>query len=239
MNKPAAFKLKKISILTPTRGRPGEALNMAQSILVKAQEIDNVKIWFWIDEDDPKIEDYIMNLKQGPYSDWIIIVEGKRQPLGKCWNELAKHHLQEADIFMMGNDDWVMGTNNWDTVIQKEVRNFVDDIYVLYPHDSNDGKCTFPIVSNQWVTTLGYLYPEIFEFLANDTYTAMLGEAIGRLKKIDVTLDHKHFAFGKSKYDDTYRYHRDKGSTKRDVELLNRSQDLIQSDADKLKKLMK
>ncbi len=231
--------MKKISILTPSRGRPGNALNMVQSVIVKAKDRDNLKLWFWLDKDDLRLDEYMQNLVHGPYAEWIHIMEEERQPLGKCWNAMAKNEAQQGDILMMGNDDWVMTTGEWDRMVRDEVKRFKDNVYVLYPHDSNDGKCSFPIVSKQWVKTLGYLYPEIFEFLAHDTYTERVGEKLGRLHKIDITLDHKHFAFGKSKYDETYRFWRDKGSTRRDVELLDNSQELITSDVKKLKKLMK
>jgi hypothetical protein len=232
--------MKKISVITPTRARAGRALNMAQSAIVKANEREDLRLWFWIDDDDPEKDDYLMNLKEGPYSDYIFVEIGPRQPLGKCWNHLAKHSLQEADIFMMGNDDQVFITQGWDDIIRKKAREFADDIYVLYPHDMNNGKCTFPIVSNRMVTELGYFVPEIFEFLAHDTYLERLGSGMGRLNKIDeFQLDHQHFAFGKSKYDQTYSHWRETGATKRDVELLNKSNDLIASDIEKLKALMK
>ena len=228
----------KIGILTPTRGRPGEALNMLQSAIVRAVDKDNIRLWFWIDEDDETINDYATNFEDGPYSEWIGKIIGPRTPLGKCWNKMAKAD-KSIDIYMMGNDDWIMATHGWDEIIRKEAKKYPDGIYVFYPHDMNDGKCTFPIVSSKWLETLGYLYPEIFEFLAHDTYAAQVGEKIGRLIKLPFTVDHKHFAFGKAKYDKTYSHWRETGATKRDVELLAKSQDLIETDAEKLKKVMK
>jgi len=234
------ISMKRISVLTPTRGRPVKALDMAVSALTKAGDIDRIKLWFWLDEDDPEMDEYMNNLAYGPYAEWIQIMAGPQQPIGKCWNYMATHEFQRGDVLMMGNDDIIFQSENWDSVVLTMDEFFTDGIYVFYPHDSNDGKCTFPIVSSKWVDTLGYLYPEIFEFLAHDTYAQRVGQGLDRLIKLKgFVIDHRHFAFGKSYYDQTYRQHRDNGATKRDRKVLEESTELIDRDIAKLMKLKK
>ena len=233
--------MKTIAILTPTRARPFGALKMIQSVIARARFPECVKIWLWIDEDDPMHISYFHHIedhKNNPFSDNVVIKVGPRQPLGKCLNELAQEAMQTCDILMMGNDDVEYKSNDWDEVI-RDFDSSHQPMYIAYPDDMNDHKCTFPIVPKLFVETLGYFVPEIFEFLANDTYIEKVGQVAKCLHYLEtVKTDHQHFAFGKSKIDQTYAEHRKSGATKRDVNILNMNQIRIDQDAFKLKDLI-
>jgi hypothetical protein len=231
--------MKRIAVMTPTRQRAAQCLNHVQSIITRAFDKENLIIHIWLDENDPELDDYKTYLREGPYAEWIATHIGPQQPLGKCWNHMALMD-KKSEIFFMGNDDWFMQTHGWDQIVRQwdAMPPYNDGIYVFYPHDNNDGKCTFPIVSKKWIETTGYFVPEIFEFLANDTYLEKVGRMLDRLSLISVEIDHRHFAFGKAEYDQTYKQHRASGATKRDVKLLNESSDLIKSDVEKLKALL-
>lgn len=233
---------KNISILTPTRERPDKALRMLQSAVISSSQQDLLKVMFYIDQDDKMLQQYYNDLKLGPFGGNVEIIVGERQPLGKCWNKMAMEDskINNDGILMMGNDDIVFKIYGWDNNVRQWDNRFTDNIYVLYPDDSTgQGKCTFPIVSRKFVDILGYFAPEMFEFLCHDTYLEMIGRKIGRLTRMnDVVIEHLHFAFGKSKYDETYAYWRKNGATQRDVQLLSKLYDVIDAEADKLKQQM-
>ena len=225
--------MKVIAPLTPTRARPEFARRMVDSMLKIADNPSHIDPVFYVDNDDPEKKRYELVLSE------YHVLYGARKPLGQCWNRMAKY--TNADIVMMCNDDAIFRSEGWDTAIRSWDHMYRQDgIYVLYPDDmTGQGKCTFPIVSKKWIDTTGYFFPEIFEFLANDTYIERVGKEINRLFYLDMfKLEHMHFAFGKSKMDETYAHWRKSGATTRDVRLLGMNNLRIQEDAAKLQKVI-
>ena len=77
-----------ISILLPSRGRPDNIVRLANSIFETASNPSEIEIIVRLDEDDPKLEQYMDNPpKQTTY------FTGPRVVLSELWNECYKRSM--------------------------------------------------------------------------------------------------------------------------------------------------
>ena len=200
----------KIAILTPSRGRPGRLDNFICSVLEHAKYPDNILLYNYIDDDDPRLKSYEDFYRSQPINVYNVI--STPQSVSKSWNVLANIAIGVgSDILIMGNDDQLYSTVDWDEVLVNEVSKYDDKIYCAWFNDLINGEnhCAFPIVSSTWFNTLGYFTPGIFNFGFNDTWVFDLAKRIGRTHYIpSVIAEHRHFSVGKSSMDDTYHRNR-------------------------------
>jgi len=189
-----------ISILCPTRGRPQMVERMMRS--VRDTQAGDVEIILAFDNDDPS------RVRQYEDADEVITGSGT---VGEYWNRMAT--MARGDIIMMGNDDFFYVTPDWDQIVTNAVEHeFPDGIYVAWTDDGSGKaheRCAVPIVSKEWINTLGYFCPAGFRFFYNDTWIAELGRRIGRELYIgNALVEHRHFSFGKMEADETTRRNR-------------------------------
>lgn len=192
-----------ISVLVPSRGRPELFERMRRSAADNG--CGKHEILLRLDMDDPIHDQY-------GKKDLAFSVAGYTTGVGACWNELAAK--AKGDWLMMGNDDLVFTTTDWDQLLLEKLEcAWVDNILVAWCNDGSPNAadhCAFPIVHRKWYETLGYFTPEHFHFLWNDTWIADIGRRLNRLLYIpDILIEHRHFTFKKAEYDDTYKRHRD------------------------------
>lgn len=186
-----------ISILTPTRGRPGRALLMAQSFLSKAHAPDDVELLFYVDEDDSQRAEYSrahLNLR---LSSPLKITVGPAWGVGRAWNDLWRRCT--GDIVMMGNDDISMETPDWDTIITQAFAERDDPYWCMYGDDgiNAENHCAFPIVSREWCERLNYFTPEVFQFFRHDTWVFDIAKRLERVRYIpSLKFAHHHFTRG-------------------------------------------
>lgn len=196
--------MKKISILTPTRERVDICERMIQSVLDTVNHPERMELLFYVDDDDPQLQQYrIMFETQRAFID-VRHFEDEPMSVSKSWNVIAEECT--GDILKMGNDDIIYKTRGWDDILDEEVLNYPDDIYVMWFRDGTGPHCTFPIVSRKWYETLGYFTPGIFKFIANDTWIQRIGKTVGRLHPIkNVLNEHQlHEPGGKGIHDATH-----------------------------------
>ena len=236
-----------IAILTPTRQRPGKLDRLIASVYETASDKNSIRMYNYIDDDDPRQSRYKKN--EESKSQNVINVYDKPQSVSKSWNVLAEKAMYEskewgADVLIMGNDDQVYRTNDWDIILQKELERFDDDIYCCWFEDLINGKnhCAFPIVSKRWYETLGYFTPGIFHFGYNDTWVYDIAKRIDRCHFIpNVTVEHLHFSTGKVSMDPTYHRNRteERGNLYHlDNAIFDETSEERARDAEKLKKCM-
>lgn len=228
-----------VSILCPTRERPDRAFNYAQSVFEKADNPERVELLFYIDNDDPKMEQYHQRWSSVKYD--IKFVCGDPVSVSKSWNTLAR--CASGNIFMMGNDDLYHETPGWDTRLDQEVAKFPDEIYCIWFNDKHKGEklCTFPTVSRKWYETVGYFSPGIFEFFFNDTWVQDIGQRIGRLHYIpDVIIEHQHWTYGYQADNTTARHRKGNGAGKnnRDKIVFQEKEYMREHAANKLREVM-
>ena len=223
----------KISILTPTRQREWRAKKFAHSVLSTAAVPEEIEMLFYIDSDDPELVQYsnwhLESSKQ------IKIYVGDPISISKSWNIIADKCI--GDILIMGNDDLVYHTSNWDNILHHKIMEYPDNIYVAWVNDGINGSrhCAFPMVSRKWYEILGYFTPGIFEFLYNDTWIYDIGKILDRLIYIpEIYNEHQHFSTGKMQADETTMRPRRSGSVQRDKKLFERTINKRKKDAEKL-----
>jgi len=245
----------KIAILTPSRQRPGKLDRLIDSVYETASKKNSIRMYNYIDTDDPRIKQYRNNEKNNVFPHLLDVgltvfnVYDKPQSVSKSWNVLAEKAMYEskewgADVLIMGNDDQVYKTKDWDIILQKELEQFDDDIYCCWFEDLINGKshCAFPIVSSKWYETLGYFTPGVFHFGYNDTWVYDIAKRIDRCHFIpEVVVEHLHFSTGKVQMDVTYNRNR---TEKRgnlyhlDKVIFDETEDQREQAAEKLRKCM-
>lgn len=228
----------KISILTPTRERCERAQRFANSVLSTASEPENIELYFYVDNDDPQLKEYAdWHLVSPPQ---VRIHTGPPMSVSKSWNIIADEC--NGDILLMGNDDVVYHTKDWDKILQEAVLKYADRMYVAWFNDGINGEthCAFPAVSREWYNVLGYFTPGIFEFIANDTWVFDIGRKLDRLIYIkDVYAQHEHFSTGNSVADETTMRNRRDGRIGRDLKLYEQTDHKREEDANKLRKFLR
>ena len=193
----------KISLLLPTRGRPALVKRLFNSIVDNTRNLEDIEIILCLDDDDldsHSIEDNRLKIKK------IIISSASMGALNtRCLNEST------GDIIMLMNDDLVVCTPGWDDIINKNIAEIQDGIYLAYPDDMEKANLsTFPILSRKTCEILYHPYPEEYGSLFIDdhlfdifTRLEHLGENRIRYLK-NVKFDHRHFVNGKVRPEATY-----------------------------------
>ncbi len=195
-----------ISLLTCSRGRPKGLKRLIKTAQDLSSGKNRVSFENYIDFDDASYPQYAEELKDFEDMENRITLDVP-QSVSKSWNKLAKSAINnEAEILMMGNDDLIFNTQNWDELLVQETKKFPDQIYCMWFNDGINGEkhCAFPIISSKWFHIVGYFTPGIFNFLYNDTWIFDIAKRVGRAHYIPhVSAEHLHFTTGKSQADQT------------------------------------
>ena len=196
-------KIKKISLILPSRGRKLllETLleNIAQKTLLKNQ----VEIILILDGDDIPSHDVDSDLLD------VKKIIGPRASMG-AYNTMGLD-AASGGIIILINDDMLIQTDGWDEKIRAFDAKISDKVYLAYPNDLFKGKCTFPILSRQTCVLLQRPFPIEYKGAFIDTH---LFDIFERLKKQginrtffleDIIFEHRHYRSGKASFDETYR----------------------------------
>ena len=153
-----------ISLLLPTRKRLLHLNNFIESLLKRTDVLNNIEVIMYIDDDDISSKEFFH--KDISYTR----ITGPRMTMGE-YNSVC-YHFSSGKIIMLVNDDVVIETNNWDSLLVHQLEKFDDEIYLAYPDDdSNHGKLsTFPVLSRKTCEVLVYPYPSLYKRLFIDTH---------------------------------------------------------------------
>lgn len=198
----------RIAILTPSRSRPEGLYNLFDSVNKTMSGNHSIDFIVGTDKDDPEILSYANVLdvmhKEAHKKMRIVMLKAERQPLAKIWNSLVICSC--ADWFTCGNDDEIYITQGWDEILYQRVKD--SHPYHLYWFDDglqHGNHCAFPIVSREWINTLGYFFPEIFIHNYVDTWVFDIACKLNVMRYIpEVQHQHLHHSIGMSKVDQTY-----------------------------------
>lgn len=226
----------RIAILTPSRQRPEMLFNLFQSVNQMSSNKIGIDFFIGLDRDDPNIQtyyDYIYNMHSQRKSNIDVIAYIDQLPtIGCIWNALSRMRPweQTADFMIMGNDDQVFKTDQWDIKLIDNLTGLDHPFYVSWVNDGINGKdhCAFPIVSKLWVSALGHFMPEIFNFFYHDTWVFDIGQKADVLNYIpDILVDHMHFSRSDGYKKDVVT---DKGraddNNKKDLQIFKENDDL-------------
>ena len=196
----------KIGIHVPSRERMNRRLTLLTSIITSVNDINNVNVYFGVDEDDPtrkliyKVADAIPCVK-------IINIknDGKFLGLGKMWNQCVNE--SDDEIISMIGDDMVFHTPGWDNMIIEEFSgNNIpgDQIKAIHCNDDYHGaKLAVNLFCHRkFNDVMGQFMREEFKINWVDQWLHQVFSAFGRLKyRGDIMIEHRHWVLGKAKPD--------------------------------------
>jgi len=198
----------KIAILVPTRERMNNRLTLLFSILTTVSDINNVKIYYGVDKDDPTLQT-IKKVASAIPSLQIIEIENNGQflGLGKLWNILTEQSSEE--IISMIGDDMVFKTKDWDLKIIQEFESMqTDNIKAVHCNDDCHGaKLAVNLFCHRkYAEVLGRFMREEFKINWVDQWLHQVFSAFGRLVyRGDIMIEHRHWVLGKNVHDETAR----------------------------------
>ena len=182
-----------ITLCVPSRGRPTLAKRFYDSVMATCSDVKNVEVRFYLNEDDPSLNDYLKNI--GKANIWV----GPHQSTSFSWNRLALR--AKHDIVCLMGDDVQIKTKNWDQKIYEEFENVNDKLLMVVPwtgrprgysdsqlelhgryvcKKNEDLPSPHFAVHKKWIEVLGYMCPPQFWHFYVDTYTQRVSRKIGR-----------------------------------------------------------
>lgn len=196
----------KIALLVPSRERIEKKVELANSILNTVSNINNVKLYFGVDLDDPTRDEAFKIKDQCNFIEIVDIDnEGKYLNLGVLWNICAR--ASQEEIISMVGDDMVFMTKGWDEKIISEFTppNCPEDNFkMVYCYDGRHGSriAVNAFVHRVYMDLNGYFMREEFPVDKIDIWLQQIFKSFNRLKyRGDIHIEHKHWSFRKSAVD--------------------------------------
>ncbi len=205
-----APRIRKISILCPTRERPDQVIRLIESLLKNAREPEKLEILFYIDHDDQTFP----NVDR--YEDIVKVFQGPRTWISNAHNFLYSH--SQGEIIMTAADDMVFRTLGWDSAVYAAFDSVPDKIILVYGNDlgTHAGKiATHGFFHRKWVEALGtWVQPGRGSLW--DLWSTENARKLGRLMYLeDLIIEHVHYRQSKVevKFDNTYSFVRSMNSS--------------------------
>ena len=191
----------KISILLPTRGRTKTLQRSLESLITRANHINDLELRLGFDDDDNESLDYFSTVLQ-PWLDSTNIDYTAMlfKPMGygrlnEYVNGLAAN--TNSDWFFFWNDDAVMQTQGWDSVIVGYTGQF--KLLSFCTHNMHPYSI-FPIVPRTWYDLLGYISPHPTQ----DGWVSQQAYMLDIYQRIDVDVLHDRFDLTGNNNDDIF-----------------------------------
>jgi hypothetical protein len=192
----------KISILCPTRGRPGNVKRLIDSAIATAAVTP--EFVFYVDEDD-------QTFPQTVELPDVRVVRGERITLSAMWDKCAE--AATGEILMQAGDDIVFRTNGWDEQVRRAFASFPDRLVFVHGDDGIYGSKfgTHGFIHRAWEDAVGYVVPPYFSSDMADVWLNEVANAINRRVFLPFVTEHMHFINGKASVDKTHQERIDRG----------------------------
>ena len=196
--------LADLAVLVPSRGRPE---NLARLIgAVRATATGKTRVIAGVDDDDPRLEDYV-KLRNSliDTNDWIYV--RPRMNLVQWTNWLAGKHKGEYWFFASLGDDMVPRTPGWDVKLMGAIDEDFGGAGITYPWDNvRDDIPEAYVVSASLVEALGWMMLPELKHWWNDNVWADLGHGAGCIRQLrGVVVEHLNAGMGRAQADQTAR----------------------------------
>lgn len=190
----------KICLLIPSRERLNLKLTLISSIITTVNDINNVSLYFGIDDDDPT-KPIVEKIRRAiPFVNIIPIHnQGKFIGINNIWNILAAHCSDE--IFGYIGDDMIFKTPNWDVEILKEFssKNCPEDkIKMVHVDDGHHGPALSvnAFMHRKYYDVMGYFCKGDFLINYSDSWMYQMMKAFDRVTYLpNVLIQHNHWVF--------------------------------------------
>lgn len=198
----------KIGLLVPTRNRINFQLTLISSIITTVNNIENIFLYFGVDDDDPtrqiteKIANAIPFIKIIP-----IHNDGKFIGLSRMWNILAENCTEE--IFGYIGDDMIFRTPDWDKMILEEFNHDrlpPDNIKLVHCRDGiqNARLSVNAFLHRKYYEVMGYLCRPEFLVDWSDVWMYQTFKVFDRVTyRDDIYIQHNHISVTGKPPDDT------------------------------------
>lgn len=191
-----------IAVLLPTRGRTDALSRSVLGLVDLANNLDQIQFLFGFDNDDTiGVEHFENHLQPILDEKGVNYTAMSFEPMGygrlnEYVNTLARN--SSADWMFFWNDDAIMETKGWDTVIAKHTGEFK----LLAVHTHHDHPYSiFPIVPRAWLDTLGHLSPHQL----NDAWLSQQAYCLDIWERIEVDVVHDRFDLTGNNQDETFK----------------------------------
>jgi len=193
----------KISVLLPTRGRIKSLEKSVTSLLSTADNPCEIEILLALDRDDTDVikfaTDDLKKMLETTYKCGYTVIAFN--PIGYIrLNEYlnALSRVSQGDWLFFFNDDAVMSTKSWDTVIRQYTGNF----RVLRAETTNEHPyAIFPIIPREWTDVTGYISPHQI----NDAWISHIAYLLDIMVDIPVFIHHERYDLTGLNHDETYK----------------------------------
>lgn len=198
MTTPALFE---ISILLPTRGRTDALLRSISSLIDTADTPARVELLLAFDNDDTESFGWfqqhiapVIDAAGAAYSCFGY------EPMGYIrLNEYVNSLAQQArgNWLVFWNDDAVMQTAGWDTVIAEHT----DFAVLRMPAHQDHPYAIFPIVPKRWLHICGYLSAHQL----SDAWISQIAYMLDIMVTVPITVLHDRYDLTGNNQDQTYQ----------------------------------
>lgn len=200
----------RIGLLIPSRERLNLKLTLISSIITTVNDINNIELYFGIDEDDPTLDIAEKISKAIPFVKIHVIKNnGKFIGINRIWNQLAAKAVHTCNIFGYIGDDMIFRTKNWDQHILSEFNDNnlpKDQIKLVHCDDGHQGSrlSVNAFVHQKYYEVMGYFCREEFLINYSDSWMYQTFNAFNRITyRSDILIEHNHWIFGNRKKDNT------------------------------------
>jgi hypothetical protein len=187
-----------IAILLPTRSRTDALTSSVTSIVDLASNISRIQLVFGFDDDDQVGLDHFKKVIQPLLDKRGVAYEAQAfksmgyAGLNRYYNYMAKS--TSADWLFVWNDDAVMETQGWDSVIEQ----YTGQFKLLKVHTHNDHPYSiFPIIPKAWYDLMNHLS----RHQMIDAELSQLAFLLDIMQVIDVNVTHNQVELTKDATD--------------------------------------
>ena len=183
----------KFCILIPSRNRSNELLKTLNNIIDKTYNLDNIEILLGIDDDDANSihfelpENILKKVKVKK-----IILKRKFGYQDQPWRLKEMVNQSNSDFFLHFADDMKIISDQWDKILENEIKNLPQDkIYLMYPkhNQKNENWPLCQIISKNWFLTAGK-FSNFFEIDTELMIIAGVLKRIYQVKKMEIFHEH-------------------------------------------------
>ena len=194
-----------ISLLIPSRGRPGRLEDFLDSVYATTKKPNNIEIIIVLDDDDES--KYVKRNIEGLHCKFLVTKKGKS--MGEL-NRLCLISAKGTTVFF-SNDDVIFKTFGWDELLLNKIHSLKKNNFLIYPNDHYKRKklSTFPIMNRKFVLTYLELLPTIYKGSFMDLHIMDVFKAYDKGSHIyymdNIVCEHRHYRLYPEFLDKTYK----------------------------------
>jgi hypothetical protein len=194
-----------LAVLVPSRGRPEQLARLIDAIHATAK--GSVHVLAGVDQDDPRLKDYIALRKTTLGPGDVIHTSDQRRNLVQWTNHLAHMDQDNYRFFASLGDDMVPRTPGWDVKLTGAIEDEFGGTGIAYPWTATrDDIPEAYVLSADLPAALGWMMLPALQHFWNDNVWADIGAGAGCIRQLrGVVVEHLNVGLGRAVVDQTAR----------------------------------